>query len=475
MIQVTGGVNTPNVANVNTDFELAVATTKQVENAGFMVLASQVDDGSITGERIVRESEIDIDYRLRSALDTLIFNEFFPSGTVNTGVWSTVLSTMTAAVNGGFMVLNAGNATANANSARISTYRHFPVIGTNELYLESNIQFTQAPQVNNVVDFGFGIVSGTADPSDGVIFKVFPTGECRFVIFNNGVEVQSSPIDFDQLIGSLTTRNVIIAISHKGGKLWIDDQLVSQIDIPIAVANIMQAMSTPVFFRTYNTGVVSVAQQLKVAMVNVTMGGAFTNKAYPDTVAGSGGHSSQNQTGIASGSTANYANSANPTAAVPTNTTAALGSGLGGQFWETDTLAVNTDGIICSYQVPAGTSSVIGKQLYISKIIIDSFVQTALTGGGYVAQWSLAYGHTAVSLATAEGVATKAPRRLPLGIQSVASGALAFIKLDRIEMDLPAPVVVNPAEFVAVVKKKVGSAPSAGVIAHLVTIVGYFE
>jgi hypothetical protein len=31
------------------------------------------------------------------------------------------------------------------------------------------------------------------------------------------------------------------------------------------------------------------------------------------------------------------------------------------------------------------------------------------------------------------------------------------------------PVVVNPGEFVAVVKKKVGTAPSAGVVAHSIT------
>lgn len=170
------------------------------------------------------------------------------------------------------------------------------------------------------------------------------------------------------------------------------------------------------------------------------------------------------------GSLANYANNTNPTAAVPTNTTAALGSGLGGQFWETDTLALTTDGIIQSYQVPLGTASVPGKRLRILSLVINSYVQTALTGGGYIAQYSLCFGHTAVSLATAEAATTKAPRRIPLGIQSVSSGAAALTTLNSIEINFnDAPVYVNPGEFIAIAKKKVGTAPTAGVIAHMIT------
>jgi hypothetical protein len=179
--------------------------------------------------------------------------------------------------------------------------------------------------------------------------------------------------------------------------------------------------------------------------------------------------SHQGLSGGTLGSLASYSNSANPTAAVPTNTTAALGTGLGGQFWETDTLAVTTDGIIDSYQVPAGTVNVAGRRLVISGVTIDSYIQTALTGGGYNAQWCLAFGHTAVSLATAEAAATKAPRRVSLGSNTVASGAAALTQLSRVSQTFQRGIYVNPGEFVAVVKKKVGTAPSAGVVAHMIT------
>lgn len=144
----------------------------------------------------------------------------------------------------------------------------------------------------------------------------------------------------------------------------------------------------------------------------------------------------QGLSGGTMGSLANYANNANPTAAVPTNTTAALGTGLGGQFWETDTLAVNTDGIIDSYQVPAASANYSGKRLSIRGVKINTFVQTALTGGGYNEVWTLVFGHTAVSLATAEAATTKARRAIVIGTRSVASATAALTQLPEIEFDL---------------------------------------
>ena len=41
--------------------------------------------------------------------------------------------------------------------------------------------------------------------------------------------------------------------------------------------------------------------------------------------------------------------------------------------------------------------------------------------------------------------------------------------MSTVQINLVNPVYVNPGEFVAVVKKKVGTAPSAGVVAHTIT------
>jgi hypothetical protein len=207
--------------------------------------------------------------------------------------------------------------------------------------------------------------------------------------------------------------------------------------------------------------------QFNLRNYNVTLGGLQVSDSL-STIANRQYGSYQGLSGGTMGSLANYANNANPTAAVPTNTTAALGVGLGGQFWETYSLALTTDGIICSYQVPAGTVSVPGKRLKISGVWIDAAVQTVLAGGPAIAQYALAFGHTAVSLATAEAAATKAPRRIPLGMQLITLNQAVNTGFTRIYQQFANPIYVNPGEFVAIIKKYVGTVGTSGVISHVI-------
>ena len=189
--------------------------------------------------------------------------------------------------------------------------------------------------------------------------------------------------------------------------------------------------------------------------------------------------SHQGLSGGTMGSLANYANNVNPTPAVATNTTAALGTGLGGQFWETATIAVNTDGIICSYQVPAGSALVAGRRLKITGVAVTAYIQTAITGGPFAQQLSLAFGHTNVSLATGESGSfasgtTKAARRVPLAVATqfvtaaqVASTVVSQPGGSSSDFD-KAPIYVNPGEFVQVVAKKIGTVATAGVIGYMI-------
>jgi hypothetical protein len=268
----------------------------------------------------------------------------------------------------------------------------------------------------------------------------------------------------------------VISLHEREVSFWIDDVLYLRQVTPAADGQPFQAASQPFSVRHAITGGAAGAAlsfQLKDYTVSVG-GGAYGidpwnqgNRVYG---------SYQGLSGGTMGSLATYATSANPTAAVPTATTAALGTGLGGQFWETDTLAVTTDGIIQHFVNPAGTTTVQGRRLVISAVVVDSFVQTALTGGGYVAQWSLAFGHTGIPINNAETANTKAPRRVPLGLQAVAAAAAAGVVLSRVEMSFAdGPIYVNPGESVAVVKKKIGTAPSAGVIGHIVTYIYGWE
>jgi hypothetical protein len=178
------------------------------------------------------------------------------------------------------------------------------------------------------------------------------------------------------------------------------------------------------------------------------------------------------------GSTALYTNSLAPTAgAAMTNTTAALGSGLGGQFSALPTLAANTDGIICSFQVPLGPATLPGKTLYIRNINIDAIVTTVLAGNAtpVIYAYSLAYGHTAVSLATTETTTSKAPRRKILGLNQFPAAAALGIQATSLGSNIDVPVAVYPGEFVQVVAKNIGAVTTTGVITFFIDIDGYFE
>lgn len=466
------GVPVENVASGT----LSVTLDPLEGDAGFAALVAENDSGSITGTRYTRAVEVTDDFRVRVAIDSPFFSECFPGVAFNTAIWTQVVATMTATVASGFANLNAGLSTASGAVARLQTWRSFPIYKTFITYAEMEVQFAQTPQANNVCEWGLFYSTGTAAPTDGAFFRLTSTGEFRCILNYNGTETQSAALNFGTLVGVNTTRQFLIYVGSTMVRFWIDNIQIAAIPTPAGQGSSIASMNVPLAFRNYNSGITASAQVMKVGNTNVTIGEAELSMPFGQFICGGGGSSSQGQTGGTMGSTANYANSANPVAAVATNTTAALGSGLGGQFWETDTLAVTTDGIISSYQVPAGTAAVPGKSFYCSAVRISSYVQTVLVGGPYVAQWSLAYGHTAVSLATTETATTKAPRRVPLGIQPVtAAQAVSTIVGTPIAIEFAdEPVVVHPGEFIQVVKKKVGTAPSSGVIAHVITFVGKF-
>ena len=151
-------------------------------------------------------------------------------------------------------------------------------------------------------------------------------------------------------------------------------------------------------------------------------------------------------------------------------------------------LVVDNDAIICSYQVPVASTIIPGRRLKVTGVHLTSFVQAVLTGAPYIGVWGIAFGHGAVSLATAESASfatwaaatSKIPRRVmcPEFTQSVlvtqAAGSIvsqpggSFCQFDQ-------PIYVNPGEFVALWRKIVGTAASAGTIAHQVQFVYSWE
>lgn len=461
------------VAEVTTSNDLQVAlpvgtSTVAPQNAGFSTLLLERDGGQVLGTRTLVKPRMSAQNRLSVGQPVPLMQETFNGTAINTALFDTTVTTFTTAVSGGFVTLNSGNVTTANAAARLLTRQSFPLLSDVALVGLAEGQLSVVPQTNNTVEIGFFIATGTAAPTDGVFFRYDATATLKAVINHNGTEISSPIAGFS----TAATRYVWkVEVEDDQANFYINNILVTTIATPATTGKPFLSESLPFQVREFNgASTPATAQQAKIASIYVgwqDAAGLGLTLPVASALRGLTGH--QGQTGQTMGSTANFANSANPTAAIPTNTTAALGSGLGGQFWETDTLAVTTDGVISSFQNPAGTAAISGKTLLVYGVTIDSFVQTALTGGGYNAVWSLAFGHTAVSLATAEAAATKAPRRVPLGTQSVAAGAAALVQLSTISRQFSAPIPVLPGEFIATVRKKVGTAPSAGVVAHTIT------
>lgn len=476
--KIQTGNSTVGLANVDANFNLQVNIPMIAENAGFVTMSADNDTGSVTGTRYVLSPEVSGDYRLRTGVDQMLFNELFPSSALNTGLWTSPVTTMTLTVAGGFANLNAASSVAISAVARLSTYRSFPCYKSYTTYFEKEVNFTSAPVIGNVCEWGAFISTGITAPTDGAFFRLNAAGEFRCVTNNNGVETQSGTIDFDALVGINQTQSFLIYIMSNKALFWIGNILVATIESPAGQGTVTSSQNIPMSFRNYNSTATSTAQIMKVSMVNVTLADMNSGKLWSDIICGAGGNSGQGQTAGTMGSTALYTNSLAPTAGIAmTNTTAALGSGLGGQFSALPTLAANTDGIICSFQVPLGSSLIPAKSLYVKGVNIDAIVTTVLAGNAtpVVYAYSIAYGHTAVSLATTETATTKAPRRKVLGLNQFPAAAALATQGNEVKADLENPIVVQAGEFFQIVAKNIGAVTTTGVITFFIDIDGYFE
>lgn len=462
---------------------------KLPDDGGGIRMFSENDAGVKMALPALASPETDADYRLRVSQDYLLDEVNFNYTAQDTGKHSYSVTTMANVWTAGQMTTNSTSATATTIGTNLSTYAYFPVMGTTTLSADFEVGFSAQPTANAFIEFGIALPGATtAAPSDGVFFRLSSAG-LQGVASNNGTETTTGVFPDGGGTNTWTYTNskkyqFIIYHSAISAEFWVKENGATHrlgiINLPSGQQRMCMSSALPITIKHRNTGgAAGTALQGLFGAYSIRIGG--TNHSTIPSTAGNRIYGSyQGAQGGTQGSLANYANSANPTAAVPTNTSAALGSGLGGQFWETATLAVNTDGIISSYQVPVGTVNVPGRRLVIRGIGLASHIQTVIAGGPFIAQWSLAFGHTAVSLATTEAATTKAPRRIPLaGFTQVVTANQAvstLVSQPGTFMDFgDAPIYVNPGEFVQLVTKHIGTVGTSGVIAHVVTFVYGWE
>ena len=476
--KIQSGSSTAGLANVDSDYNLRVntpgnnATGQEVGggNANAPAMLSENDAGVKTGARYVASPETDDDYRLRVAVESLWDNETFNYTAQNTGKFIYRNTTMTNAWTAAGLISNSGNITTTTTGTSFATYAEFPILGASQLYLEIEASFTASPTTNTIIDFGAfrPNTSNPFAPADGIYFRLTSAGLFG-VINSNGTETTSSVFAFTY------TNNhkyqFIIAFHEREVEFWIDNVLYASIETPVGQGQPCMSASLPIAFRHAIVGGAAGAA-LSFALNDYALSIGGINIAQTASIIGQRIYGSyQGLSGGTMGSLATYANSTNPTAAAPSNTalTANLPAGLGGQGLVTAAVAAATDGIWGSYQVPAGTVNVQGRRLVVRGVIVD-LVNTgaAVATTATTIQFSLAYGHTAVSLATAEAATTKAARRIAIGYATWAVGAAIGQgpQGGRLTLDLrDAPVFVNPGEFIQLVGKfLVGTATASQTI-----------
>ena len=475
-VTIKGGASV-NLADVDSNANLKVNLPTTQSQAGFATIQTLQDAGSIIGSPSLDVPETSFNGRLKVGLATPIFNEYFQGANLNSAQWNSNVTTMTVTTAGGFLNLNAGASVASAAVARVQSYRQIPFSAIGVLNIEFLIQLAFTPVANNVTEWGVGYASGTTAPTDGIYFRLNAAGSLECVVNNNGSETITTVTSGQFAWSANTTYHCKLMISDDLVVFSVNGIYLAVINRGVAGGLPSSSGQLPILLRTYNSSATASAQQLKIADIEAYFGDTNTSKPWPHIQSGKGLMAYQGQTGGTMGSTARaVAAGTAPSAAVPTNTTAALGTGLGGDFWSTNTLAINTYGIISSYQNPVGTAALPAKTLYITGVRISSAVQTALANvGAGVYVYALAFGHTNVSLATTDSATAKAPRIIVLGTQVYVGAAVQGTQANDILMSFSSPVVVNPAEFVQVIMKNSGTVGTAGTLAHTITFDGYWE
>jgi hypothetical protein len=468
------GNTSGNLAEVTSGNEVRVALSQTPANTGGVRLFSENDDGSDTGSAFLQSPETSKDFRLRVGLDTILLNETFNYSAQNSSSWASILTTQTMTFSTAGALLNASAITTITTGAMLKSYRRLPLFGAAALYGEITCLFTVVPVTNQVIEIGLFDVAAatTAALLDGVFFRI-NDGVMTGVACNAASETTTGTLTLPAF-GEM--HKYVVSVGERMARFWVDDVLVGSLPTPTANGAPMASGSAPLAVRVYNKGVApATAQQVRVAKAIASIGDYNTNKSYASQMAGLGNMGIQGIGGMTQGSTANMANSAAPASATLSNTAAGYTT-LGGQWQFAAVAGAETDYALFAYQVPAATAGVTGRTLHITGVSIDTFnTVVAVATTATVFQWSIGVGSTAVSLATAEGAAAKAPRRMPLGVQSFAVaapvGAVAVSVVANFE-----PIVANAGEFVHIIlKMPIGTATATEIFRGVCRIESYWE
>jgi len=449
---------------------------------GGVRLFSENDVGTYTGTPDLLSPETSSDYRLRVGMDTLLFNDTFSATTQNTSLWSYTFNTLTAAQPGaGTINFSNVQGTTNAHGAFMRTFQYFGLVKSAPLALEFDLgQFTAALVTNEVFLIGLGLpTAATTPPTDGVWIQFTSAGVVGVANYNGSTVQTGVMLPLASLaVGDLA--HWIIICGKEEVQFWYEQEIVGTLAIPSANGQPFQSPTLPAYMMKYNTGNVSSTNTMRVADFGVTLQDLLTTKPWAHQMALAGQSGYIGQDGQTQGKTSIWANNTAPTAVALTNTAAAF-VGLGGIAAALPTLAANSDGIVFSFQNPVPSVNIPGRNLIITGAKMQGAVSVILAGGPVIYAYAIAFGHTAVSLATAETGSfatgtTHAPRIVPLGIEAFpATAAVGTEGSGTAILTFQSPIVVRPGEFVQLIARNIGTVTTTGAITLIGTVDSYWE
>lgn len=476
------GYTTGNGAEVNASNEVKAVLSKDRSSA---VMFCENDPGDITGSASVKSPEISQDYRLRVGLDTMLFTDTFNATAQNPSNWKHSFATMTMTQSSGFLNVNAaGTSTASGNYAYLQSWRYFPLIGTAPLAVEFTGQFTAYPTASEIFLAGMGVATGAAEPVDGVWFELTSAGLYGVQRYNSGTATKTLLVANINTLPLNTNAKYVAVIGERQIEWWIDDVLYAESEIPNANGQPFITTSLPVFVLKYNSALVGSSPNMivKIGDVSVTLMDLNANLTWPNQMASCGLGSQQLNGGSAGSPQVQWSNTALPTSAAATNTTAALGAFLGGIFQMNAPATSATDVIVASYLNPLGGVNQTPRTIKLRGIKVDcvnSVAAVATTATTFAV--AVAWGGTALTLAQVETASfanntIKARRIQPIGAIHFPVASVVGFKPDGIQFDFEAPLIINPGEYVQIIAKiLVGTATATEVFQWIVSPNLYHE
>lgn len=405
---------------------------------------------------------------LNTSTDSLLFYEQVDGAAIDLRKWNQSVNGMTITQSSGFQTLNAAAAVTAGAYAILSSIQYVPLYGHLPARVTFNNRTPVIAQANLTIEFGIGLVTTNAAPTDGCFFRWSPNGNFYCVINNGGVETLSAPLT---AVDTSEAEIFDIVVVEDLVQFQIGDVIVAEVQVPPGQAYPTASGRLPIFSRVYNSGSApAVAPQLLIGQIVVVQEALNQTREWREclSILGAGAYQSP-VTPFAQ--TANHVNSTSPASATLSNTAAGYTT-LGGRYQFAAVASAATDFALFAFQVPAGY------RLVVTGVTI-SCAATGAIGSAVtptLLDWGLGINSSAVSLATADGAGTWAPRRIPLGVQAFAlTAAIAQLANDIVRTFDP-PLVVDSGRFLhAIMQVPLGAATASQIFRGNVFIQGYFE